>query len=328
MNERMIAVLVLAIGLGCLGGGCDGGSGGGAFKTCARVSACMTDEPTSFGQLCDTVFSINEDGGRDKSTDIKLVDAVIGCVERAKDCDAIEACVKAEPDEAAQCEDGLLSDEVCVGDVMVECTGDPDEVPDAFDCASAGLVCGERDGDAECGEALCDPDTDGQRCDGARFEECDDSGVWRAQDCRYSISYSCSGGGGGFTCQVEAGGTCGTGADGDLACVGDGPACDDETFTTRCDGQVLVSCRDGKEARLDCRDLAGWLTCGTDAQIDSLSCVPAANECLPDFDESCSAGVITFCSRGKIEQLDCTKMGLSGCASSSEGNQTVAWCTD
>jgi hypothetical protein len=325
------ATLLCALGIGIGGwGGCDGGgtSVDEVMKLCARASACMDPgDPTSFGQQCDTIYLVSRNADQDQSTEYDLLDSIIECIRRAADCDAIRACVKANPSQAAQC-DGLGGQDVCVGSVMIECTGLLGDVPDAFDCAAAGLVCGERGGDASCGESLCDPDTDQMRCDGHRLVECTSEGVWVAEDCRYDIGLACSGGPSGFTCQVEAGGTCGSGQDGELDCVGTGVACDPDTFVTRCDGAVLVSCRQGKEARLDCKNLAPEYTCGQDARIDGMNCVAAANECLPDHDESCTGSVISFCSLGEIRELDCLAQGMSGCSSANAGDQTVAWCTD
>jgi hypothetical protein len=324
-----IGLLVVSVLLA----GCDSGGGGplkSYYDTCALVSACMADdgEHESFGGQCAMLYLYDRMGDRDRSTDVALTASLLDCVGRARDCAGVRACVQADTEQTAACY-GRGDDQICVGDALVECQQDEEAPPDAFDCAAAGLVCGGRDGEADCGESICDPDSDEARCDGELLLECTDSGVWQARDCRYDQSVSCSGSAGGFECSVKAGGTCGSGADGEVTCIGDGASCDEETFETVCEGDVLVSCREGQQARLDCSRLAPELTCGPDAQLEGMSCVVEANGCRVDsYDESCAGGVITFCALGEVASLDCKSKGLSGCSSDTVDGRTVAWCTE
>jgi len=313
--------------------GCDSGGGGplkSYYDTCALVSACMAaeGEHESFGGQCAMLYLYDRAAGRDRGSDVALTASLLDCVDRARDCEGVRACVQADTEQTAACY-GHGDDQICVGDVLVECWQDDEAPPDAFDCAAADLICGERDGEADCGESTCDPDSDEARCDGELLLECTDSGVWQARDCRYEQSVSCSGSAGGFECTLEAGGTCGSGADGEVTCIGDGANCDEESFATVCEGDVVVSCREGKEARLDCSQLAPELTCGPDAQLAGMSCVAEANECRVDsYDESCAGGVITFCALGEVASLDCKAKGLTACSSATADGRTVAWCTE
>ncbi len=299
------------------------------LEKCVLASKCSLaeSETLSLGTVCNLFSTVEGMESQDDSTSTKIISAMISCMMTATTCDQVLACVKASESEAQVCQ-ASGDNNRCSGNVMVECSGNPDEVPDAFDCTAAGLVCAESESDAECGEAICTAGAD-SRCEGHLLVKCDDVGVEMITDCHVYTGYHCSGGAGDLTCQTRAGGTCGTDPeDGELACVGTGETCDDEMFENHCDGSVMVTCNRGKESRLDCQDLHRELTCGVDAQLGVVNCKPVLDECQLTTDESCEAGTITFCLMGKITELDCTKYGSSGCSSNMIDNRTVAFCVD
>jgi hypothetical protein len=316
----VVSMMALAAVVG-LAAGC-GSSRSGLLEVCARVSACSMSG-SSFTEGCNEYVLIDRSGRVSDGTSDRLTVALVDCVKGASDCAGVEACVTASATEAAACGDGDVNR--CVGDVLVECDGT--SAPDAFDCATAGLVCGQTEAGATCGTASCDPATTAPRCDGHLAITCDEEGgVLRTRDCRYAASVSCSGsGGGGMTCQTHVGETCAV-VDGEPRCVGSGDACDEETFQNTCEGTVMVTCAGGAIGRRDCAELDGALTCRLGTR-GATECAAAAQECDEHYAETCVGGVITFCLLGEVTEVDCGAYGLSGCTTISEGELSVARCT-
>jgi hypothetical protein len=188
----------------------------------------------------------------------------------------------------------------CDGDVWSGCG---DGIKLSMDCSRFGLTC---DPDASCLEGEAEPcEGEGEdpgtcTADGnVRF--CDD-GFMREAPCE-SLGFRC-----------DAGRCTGTGA----ACTQD-LGHDSEVSApvgTGCDGDVLIGCLNGKITSQDCSEEGPGFTC--QALEDSFFCGLSA-ECLPSYDSSiaapssCSGTVLSFCTAGKLEQLDCTELGFSGC---------------
>ncbi|MBI5478955.1 MAG: hypothetical protein HY906_08875 [Deltaproteobacteria bacterium] len=320
---RVVASMLAVAVAAALGAGC-GGSRSGLLEVCARVSACSLGSG-SFTEGCNGYALIDRVGRTSEGTEDRLIVAIVDCVEHAPDCAGVEACTTASATETAACGSGDVH--ICVGDVLVECDGTTTPAPDAFDCASAGLVCGQTAAGARCGTASCDPATTPARCDGDLAITCDEDGhVLRARDCRFAVTMSCSGGGGGgVTCQSRVGETCAV-VDGEPRCVGGGDPCDEATFQNSCDGSVMITCAGGAIGRRDCADLDPALTCRLDSR-GAAECAAVAQECDEHTAETCTGGVITFCLLGEVTTVDCAAYGLSGCTTLTENEQTVARCT-
>jgi len=225
---------------------------------CERLLQCIPELEEQFsseGVSCPEVLYVFERGARvDRSTDTKVIRAVLNCIKKASDCNAMKACGKATTEQAKVCPDtGWIRR--CAGDILVECDGSAQ--PDAFDCAAAGLHCYQSRYDANCGEASCNPETTKAVCDGDVIKSCYE-GALVLEDCRWRYTFSCESGQG---CVWHAGGTCAVNSYGEADCVGTGPACDEKTFKAYCDGPVIVTCAGGKEARLDCSAIDSALTC-------------------------------------------------------------------
>jgi hypothetical protein len=208
-------------------------------------------------------------------------------------CEAIEQCggwIYAPPPTA--CPSG------CDGEIW---TGCGDEVKVSIDCARLGLSC---DADANC---VAEP---AQACDGSEPETCSadgevqfcDDGAIRKSPCE-SLGHSCV----------------------DGKCVGTGPACDfgfsaeseiASPEPTGCDGDVLIGCLEQKEARIDCTKRGPGFSC---QNVDEKFFCGLAAECLPadTYSETevatCDGTVLSFCNAGRVERLDCTELGFSGC---------------
>jgi hypothetical protein len=311
-------------GAGATGGvGASGGGGqGGAdwLASCALAAACMSDAPMGLGTVCTSMAQAGAATG-DPSTDGRLEAATVACLLAAVDCDAVRACVKASGAEAAVCP-GTDNIDRCSGTTLVECTDQPGETPDAFDCAAAGLVCGQGATNAACGTEICDPAGGEQTsCQGDSVVHCDTgTGVVVISDCRYTTTLSC----GTQGCTTAMGGTCGTMDVGGIGCVGTGADCDPSTFTTQCNGSVLVSCRHGKQSDVDCATLVPGYTCA-DLGDGLFNCMAGA-ACVPGQGESCQGNVAQFCLNGELAEIDCVAAGYSSCQSGGSGTDTIAWC--
>lgn len=185
----------------------------------------------------------------------------------------------------------------CAGDVLSGCE---DEQQFELDCGSLGQTCDES---LNC---VSEP---AQACEGTEAPSCSaegevrycSRGIWRTTPCQ-SVGFSCLNG----------------------ECVGQGAACDaspDESQVElsgmACSGDTLQACLGERATTVDCtkqgpgfscQSVSGTFFCGLDAE-----CVPPnpAGAAMPPA--SCDGDVLTFCSAGRIERLDCTALGFSGC---------------
>jgi hypothetical protein len=93
-------------------------------------------------------------------------------------------------------------------------------------------------------------------------------------------------------------------------CVGTGPVCSDAEFEVRCEGNNLVACIGGAEARLDCGIFE--LTCQEmDWNVDCsfLGCDPF------EANDQCQYDSILYCGPKGPETISCTDLGFSKCTS-------------
>ncbi|HYQ03388.1 MAG TPA: hypothetical protein VER96_32155 [Polyangiaceae bacterium] len=185
----------------------------------------------------------------------------------------------------------------CEGNVFIGCG---DGVEFSFDCGRVGLS--------------CDPIT---VCVGEPGVGCDDSeppsctaegdvryctnGTHRTTPCQ-SLGFSC-----------EAG-----------DCVGDGESCEPKSVTTEqvtpvgmgCSGTALRACLGGHTTQVDCAMQGPGFTC--QERDGSFFCGLAA-ECVPsgayssNTTASCDGTTLSFCNAGRVEHIDCTELGFSGC---------------
>lgn len=207
-------------------------------------------------------------------------------------CDAIEQCLgfrEAPPSTA--CEGG------CNGSVWTFCW--PDRVR-TIDCSRQGLSCDDAAGcvaepaEACDGGATCTADGE------VRF--CDNNGFTKTAPCA-SLGYACV----------------------DGACVGAGPACDGGFIAeseialptgTSCDGDTLIGCLRERETTTDCTARGPGFGCRT---VGTTFFCGLAAECVPSdvFSDgetpTCDGSVVTFCNAGRVEHLDCTELGFTGC---------------
>lgn len=208
-------------------------------------------------------------------------------------CTAIEEClgIKRALAPAAGCA------AQCAGDVLSGCE---DEQQFVLDCGSLGQSCDES---LNC---VSEP---AQACEGSEAPTCSaegevrycSRGIWRTTPCQ-SVGFSCLNG----------------------ECVGEGAACDAspdasevELTGMACSGDTLQACLGGRATTVDCtkqgpgfscQSVSGTFFCGLAAE-----CAPPTPSGAAMPPASCDGNVLTFCSAGRIERLDCTTLGFTGC---------------
>jgi hypothetical protein len=112
-------------------------------------------------------------------------------------------------------------------------------------------------------------------------------------------------------------------------CVGTGEACtnlSDPLFDgMACAGNTLVACVNGRQHDLDCATMGEGFSCQMNAGIPfcglAAECLPAHLQGAADRDvpqgglpePSCDGTAIVFCNAGRLERIDCTTLGFTGC---------------
>lgn len=183
----------------------------------------------------------------------------------------------------------------CSGSVSHAALGWPGGWLGTVDCQEwYGKDCvGSRCADGACSQTACIGSTVGYCADGVRHDlECGQVGLG-----------------------------CGDRGDGEPACAATGPACTDTTL--RCEGNTLVACLDGREARFDCEALGlGRRRCQEGPMPDDFlkdsvldlhrGCVPAGTECTGMMGPV-ETGRIRFCVDGYWEDVRCAEYGFATC---------------
>jgi hypothetical protein len=208
-------------------------------------------------------------------------------------CDAVEHCLSWVYHLAP----AVCPAATCEGDVFSGC-GDGSQV--SIDCSRFGLSC---DPAANCvGEGAV-------ACDGSEAPTCTaqgdalfcDDGALRKTPCQ-ALGFSCVAG----------------------QCVGAGAACSGHSDSpelaapvgTACSGDTLQACLNGHTTSMDCttqgpgfscQSVDGSFFCGLSAE-----CVPA-DTYLSAQPATCNGSVLSFCNAGRLEHLDCTTLGFTGC---------------
>jgi hypothetical protein len=256
-------------------------------RAAAVIGSCMPDDGVSRNAAHLWLAHLRADGAR--------LGTQLDCVANAAcGCDAVEHCLswvyRLIP---ADCVNG------CEGDVVTSC-GDGTVV--TADCSRFGLSCALEGGCVT--EAL-------PACEFSEASTCTAQG---------EVSFC----GNGFRhktpCQ-SLGFTCDAGE-----CVGEGAACSAtaptlvDTVTPvgmGCSGDTLQACLGGKTTTVDCatqgpgfscQSFEGSFFCGLAAE-----CTPAGTYADAAVPASCDGSVLTFCNAGRLEHLDCTTLGFTGC---------------
>ena len=117
-------------------------------------------------------------------------------------------------------------------------------------------------------------------------------------------------------------------------CIGRGAACVNQDLTqqetvqfegTSCSGGTLTACVNGHITTIDCATLGPGFSCQT---VGTRFFCGLAGECAPGTNyspsttnpASCNGTVLSYCNAGRLEHIDCTTLGFSGC----EINHSIA----
>ena len=110
-------------------------------------------------------------------------------------------------------------------------------------------------------------------------------------------------------------------------CVGTGEACQQQNDDWQdrvyfeglsCTGDVLEGCVQGQTHNRDCSNIGPGWSCQT---VGDYHFCGLASECEPGniepgtrgTAERCEGTEVVFCNAGRIERMDCTELGFSGC---------------
>lgn len=295
---KKLGLFVLVLVAGCGNSGVTQQSGAAA---CLTASACGIYVGGVSG--CTQVVALVNDPVGEAS--VHLSPGEVNCIANAgSDCTAAKKCL-AGGQVPAVC---TGASESCSGTTWQQCndlagTGGNRGVQ-TYDCAATGRMCVANNGNVDCGYGTCaggsastciSPDGNPN---GNLVQSCN-NGIIERDDCT-RIDASCNPSNGAH-------------------CRGNGPACANRTAgddSVRCDGNVLVTCADGQEARYDCTklNLGCFNNPSTGPFTKQFGCF-AGNECNPsNFTATCVGLTLTFCNKGKIQMADCGAAGFAGCS--------------
>jgi hypothetical protein len=198
----------------------------------------------------------------------------------------------------------------CDGDVFrncIEMTG-RDNVEERIDCGMTGYGCDSRAGCIRGAPIACEPLTYVESCDRLGPVTCPSTGVERLGVPCDLLD---------LVCDPDLGRCTGTGE----ACIGSSGAFYDGIA---CAGRTLEACVNGRRQDLDCAMFGEGFSCQS---VGGIPFCGVAAECLPanlqggDRDVSqngvpepvCDGTSIVFCNAGRLERVDCTELGFTGC---------------
>jgi hypothetical protein len=319
MKNVILPLAVILVGAPLVASACSsshsGAPPGPDLQACALVASCGGPGFLAFGTTCEFLTLLQALPAQDFGSAAQLEAAALPCLQAAKSCADLKACSEATSAQAAVCGGKTDGSTHCVGSVAVQCSSPPG----ALDCGAAGLVCGQGP-NPDCGTAPCTGTS--TQCNGDFLLTCEPfAQVFQSTNCKYETPRTCGPGPG---CTTQVADTCAV-VGGKAQCVGTGPACDEATTPTKCDGTSIVSCTAGKLARLDCGSFALPLTCKGSSD-GSFACAGTGTECDHTTPETCADGVITFCYLGTKTTANCKSLGFSGCKTTT-ASPTTAYCT-
>ncbi|MEJ7732286.1 MAG: hypothetical protein WKG00_24150 [Polyangiaceae bacterium] len=290
------------MGAATVGGGGAGGSGGAPKDIGASLDADFALRAAVF------IGSCIPDDGINRNLRNMYNDAAAGSfyhyyrnevdcfANKANGCAAVEECLGIAVDKVSA---GCPSS--CNGDVY---TGCDKTLQFTADCSVLGLSCDEG---LSCTETVpgpaCDPGSFASACDQGALLYCAGGKERHGMLC---AEY-------GLSCQTVS-----TSA----TCVGPGPACvGGSTSGTgasldsglACAGGDLVACVNGGELQVACESVTKGSTCQS-ASGESFCAL--ATECVPPGgDATCQGDSVVVCNAGRLDVVDCTALGFTGCLS-------------
>lgn len=288
---------------------------GGVSSACAKVASCTHahDAP----RLRDPGACVDWFVGKINAERESLQ----RCVESAKGCDAVNACVHGAGDpkavEFCAKRPGVVSG--CDGDRLVSCGDDSAAESSVVDCAKLGAAC--RETKAAGGLVMracvspqkCPAGAPEARCDGNAVLSCRDGALERVE-CKP-----------GTKCEERKDDS----GEATASCELPGRRRCDLLGSRRCEDDRLVECERGTSAagsKARVSDCAGLgLHCG--GVGPRAGCYVANNvECDKEMLPRCEAGRLVFCAAGRVTKVECSALGLGPCTATARG--PMAACED
>jgi hypothetical protein len=285
---------------------------GGVASACAKIASCTnaSEAPRLRDPgACVDWFVAKYDPA----------DPLQRCVEGAKGCDQVNACVHGAGDpkavEFCAKRQGVVSG--CDGDRLVSCGDASFAESYVVDCAKLGAAC--RETKAAGGVIVrgcfspqkCPANAPEARCDGNAVLSCRDGAMERVE--------------------CKPGTKCGERKDGSgeaiATCELPGRRRCDLLGSRRCEDDRLVECERGPAAtRARVSDCSG-LGLHCQGVGPRAGCYVAENvECDKEMLPRCEQGKLVFCAAGRVTRLACADLGLGPCNTRARGS--MAACED
>ena len=303
-----IGVLLSFTVIACGSGNNDSSQNPGQIKldpdVCAKVSICVGNQlPIDF--VCTAIEAYkNNLYGINKNfddTEIKYMQAAVAAlVKNQDDCEKIKNTMFATQEELSKCKGDIAG--YCDGDMVIKCHSKTH-----FNCADAGLKCIQTASYARCAEASCDQK--GIKCINKDTAIICNEGIEKHVYCPVDVEVSKTyvHGSNNDTTELAMGGVCNPSAESsENACIGTGKECDPIKKYAHCNGDHLITCKNGKLADVDCTSLN--LKCFDKGNGKAFCGV--ADECDPfNSKASCEDNKIKYCMLGKWDIVDCAAFG-------------------
>ena len=222
------------------------------------------------------------------------------CLANARcGCTAVSACLGFE---LRRSDAGACSP--CSGSVLSQCSPG---IEGKVDCALLGLSCDPAAGCSDPSALPCTPSSFVPSCDAKETPQlCLQKGpkpsVTRGADCP-KLGLACAGG----------------------RCIGKGDACSGGASSPEgavffegisCNGANLEACVENRKTTLNCAERGPGFSCQTFGGQSfcglASECTPALRGLVPQA-ASCEGNNVVFCNAGRIERIDCTTLGFTGC---------------
>lgn len=282
-----------------------------AAKAAALLGSCIPDDRSN--RILRRIY---------ERTGTEIYDAferaAVACLAtKTNGCQGVTECTGVGVDRSTDCKNG------CDGTVATSCD---DGARYRLDCAKLGLQCVVRPGSerADCQEAplaACDVSSHAASCEDGRPTFCTGAGLRKGPRCA-DLGTECRDATPDLPAESKT-----------FACVGTAGTCKPESISPggveygqglSCNGATLRACVNGGVKDVDCSTLGVGFSCQS---TGSAFFCGLANECAPGSGTrpSCEGNTLVLCNAGRVERIDCTSLGFTGCLASAGACVPSVW---
>lgn len=277
-----------------------------AAHVCAKVASCS--HPHDAARERDPGACVDWWIAHDRAAG----EALAACVEAARGCAGVDACVRASGDARAIafCREHAGARTGCDRARVVTCGEDDPNESTSVDCGAFGGTCGEVKhagglvARACVSQALCGAGAPDVRCDGRAIVACHDGAVERTE---------CAP---GARCEERRA------ADGAVSVLCEPPAhrhCD-VVGARWCERSSLVSCQAhgpfGEAVETECSSFG--LACDASGKSGA-SCVASVPRACERGAPKCDGDALVFCAAGRAMSVSCRDLGFAACNPDAHG---------